>query len=304
MWFKNAIVYIPTRNFELNVDKLEGWLSEFSFPGGKLESRQRCGFVNPAAHCTETPSDGAALTHKCDKYTVITIKSESKIIPPQVVKKEVKAAIAEIEKRELRKARSGERKKIKEDVLTRLTKEAFTKESYVNLLFVGNSYLVVDAPSHSAAETAISLVRKAFGTLPVIPLVGERPVETELARWILDGEPAGFTLDGTMTLSSILTDEPVTIKYKNEDKRSEQVSSYLNEQMVVTEAQFDYQNLLTCRVDEQLALKGLRFSDELRDENDDIPNEDKLARFDADLLLMADTLRRLIVDIQSAFNQK
>lgn len=305
MWFRNAVIYTLTRNFSLNLDTIEKSLRDFSFPTGTLEVVKRSGFVNPALHDVgQSTGESAPLFHRCGHYTAITIKHEKKKLPAKVVKAELRKTIAEIENRESRKVRGKEKRTIKEELLVRLTKRAFTEESETHLMFIKNQYLVVDANSHTQAESAIAFLRKAIGSLPCVPLVSEKHVETELSRWVVDGEPAGFCLDGTMTLSSICAGEPVTIKYKNEDKSSEQVISYLKNSMVVSEAQFDYQNQLTCRLNDAFALKNCRFSDELKDQNSDIPREDQLARFDADFLLMSDTLSNLIEDIRSAFSTK
>ena len=57
-------------------------------------------------------------------------------------------------------------------------------------------------------------------------------------------------------------------------------------------------------LNDDLSIKRLRFFDVIQEQNDDIDSDDVLAKLDADFVLMAGELNRLIHDLFNEFSLK
>lgn len=295
-FFKNAIIYRISNPMSLmaQLATIEQQLLPFQFTPCGSQDTARTGWV-PATAFSQT------LKHDANGQYLLTVQRQEKILPGPVIKQELNARIAKLESEQGRKLKKTEKDSLKDEVLQSLLPRAFTKDSRTQLwIDVMSGLIVVDASSARKAEDALALLRKSLGSLPVIPLTIENPVELTITEWVRSGNaPAGFAIGDAAELKAILADGGIA-RVKKQDLVSDEIKTHIEAGKLITKLALDWQQRVTFTLTDDAILTRLKFCDELIDQNDDIDREDVLARFDADFTLMTGELSALIKQLVTA----
>ncbi len=289
LWFKNLMVYRLSRDISFRVEEMEKQLAELSFTPCGSQDMAKTGWVPPMG------SQSDAFTHEVNGQIVICARKEEKILPSPVVKQALEAKISKLEADQGRKLKKTEKDSLKDEVLHSLLPRAFSRFNQTMMwIDTVNDLIMVDCASAKKAEDTLALLRKSLGSLPVVPLALETPVELTLTEWVRSGTVAqGFQLLDEAELKAILEDGGV-IRAKKQDLVSDEIAVHIEAGKVVTKLALDWQQRIQFMICEDGSIKRLKFADELRDQNDDIERENVAQRFDADFTLMTGELAALI----------
>lgn len=294
MWFKNLMIYRLTSPLSLNLNELEKQLQEYQFTPCNQYDSQKFGWSAPLAT--------SELCHFAQGKQILLIShKEEKILPANVVKKACEERINNLEEKEQRKLKKTEKQAIKDDVVSALLPRAFSKHQFTALwLDLETQLIYVDAGSAKRAEDSLALLRKSLGSLPVVPLSFiQQPCE-RMTHWIAKGNtPTWLNLLEEAELKSFDTDS--VIRCKRQDLESEEISLHLQAGKFVTKLALDWENHFSFVLNEDATLSRLKFTDEVREKNDDILKEDKAQRFDADFLLMTEELKLFTAKLLDEF---
>lgn len=296
LWFKNLLVYRLSREVSLSADEMEKQLSQFTFTPCGSQDMAKTGWVSPMGS-----QGGDALTHSHNGQILLCARQEQKILPSPVIKQELQAKIEQIENEQHRKLKKTEKDSLKDEVLHTLMPRAFSRFSQTFMwIDTVNGLIMVDAASAKKAEDMLALLRKSLGSLPVVPLTMESPIELTLTEWVRSGEtPAGFTLQDEAELKAIL-EEGGVIRCKKQALVSDEIATHIENGKLVTKLAVDWQERIAVVLADDGSIKRLKFSDVIREQNDDIDRDDFAQRFDADFILMTGELAALIKNLVEA----
>ncbi|HEY0209954.1 recombination-associated protein RdgC [Acerihabitans sp.] len=294
-WFKNIMIYRLNRDVTLSAEEMEKQLAASSFTPCGSQDMAKSGWVSPLGDKSD------ALTHAVNDQIIICVRKEEKILPSSVVKQELNGKIDKLESEQSRKLRKAEKDALKDEVLVSLMPRAFSRYSQTFIwLDTAKGLVIVDAASAKKAEDALALLRKSLGSLPVVPLALENPIELTLTQWVRGGEPpAGFVVQDEAELKALLEDGGI-IRCKKQDLASDEITAHIEAGKVVTKLALDWRERVQFILADDATIKRLKFADTLREQNDDIDREDFAQRFDADFILMTGELATLIEELVAA----
>ena len=289
LWFKNLMVYRLSRDVSLRAEEMEKQLASMTFTPCGSQDMAKMGWVPPMG------SHSDALTHTANGQIIICARKEEKILPSPVIKQALEAKIFKLDAEQGRKLKKTEKDSLKDEVLHSLLPRAFSRFSQTMMwIDTVNDLIMVDCASAKKAEDTLALLRKSLGSLPVVPLTMENPIELTLTEWVRSGTTAqGFQLLDEAELKAILEDGGV-IRAKKQDLVCDEIAVHIEAGKLVTKLALDWQQRIQFVMCDDGSIKRLKFSDELRDQNEDIDREDYAQRFDADFILMTGELAALI----------
>lgn len=276
-FFKNAMVYRLNRNLPFVAAELQEQMEQFRFTPTGAQDMSKSGWVSPLVDGSDN------LVHEVNGQLLLKIRKEEKILPAAVLRKAVAEKVAKLEEEQSRKLKKTEKDSIKDEVLHTLLPRAFTRDSFTQIWIDTKSGLItVDASSDTKAEDGLALMRKSLGSLPVTPMALSNPIELTLTEWLKDGDlPAGFSLGDSATLKAVLEDGGV-LKSKKQDLVSDEIRNHLDAGKLVTELALNWNERVDFTLTDAAAIKRIRFSDVLTEQNSDIDREDMAQRADAD----------------------
>lgn len=296
MFFKNLQVYRFTRPMEQDDNALERNLEEFKFKACGSQDISKLGWVFPMG------KSGSMYTHINNKQILICLKKEEKMLPAGVIKEQLNERVEALELEQGRALKKKEKDSLKEDIMMQLLPRAFSRTSYT-FAWIDNesNMLYVDASSTRKAEELISLLRKTVGSLPVVPVQLQKQTDVVMTDWLVEGNiPANYKLEDEAELCSALEGGGI-IRCKQQDLLSEEIKIHLNADKFVTKLALNWADSISFIMGEEFALKRLKFSDVLQEQNDDIEESDFAARFDADFILMTGEIKQLIPSLVDIF---
>lgn len=297
--FKNIIAYRFNKPFAADAAALESALEEFKFTPCGSQDISKFGF---------TPSFGKlgkTLVHSADGFLMVAVTTESKIIPANYIREALDEKIAAIELEEGLKALKKEKESIKDEVIQEMLPRALTRKSVTKaIIMLWLQLIVVDSSSAAKAEEMLALLRKALGSLPVVPLTFEKPIESTLTEWLKAGAaPLPFEIQDEADLKSE-ADDGGTVRFKQQDLREEEVLAHLATGKQAHKLALHYGNSIAFNLHSNAAIKRIRFAEEFKALNDDVGTEDPAARLDADFALHTKALANLMKSLNSALGGK
>ena len=297
MWFKNIKAYQITQPLSLDDDDLERVLSEQAFRPCKSQDLATMGFASPFS---QAGKQGTMFQRVGQRYW-LTVKKQEKLLPAAVINAELDDMVAKIEMETGSPVGKKAKADLKQEIQTRLLPQAFTKNTYTHgFISLEDNLVAVDASADGKAEAFLALVRKAIGSLPVVPLA-RHSLQSELTHWLTDSAPDGIALLEEAEFKST-DDAGSIIRCKNQPLDSDEITIHLDAGKLVQKVAFEYQDTLTAVIAEDGSLKRLKFTDRLKEETEDIPKDQIEARLDAEFALMSAELCTLLNFLRETLN--
>lgn len=291
MIFKNAKIYTITQPLAFSSEAFEELLGEHEFRHCGAHDLATMGF----ARCI-----GGLFAHVAQGMFTIRIQKEEKLLPSSVINQELEEMVERIEMETGAPVGKKAKADIKQEIITKLLPQAFTnRKSTYGTIIPESNLVIVHASSDSQAEAWLAMVRKAIGSLPVVPFA-RRSIQSELTHWVTDTTPDTINLLEEAELKAT-DDTGGLVRVKNQALDTDEVINHLDAGKLVQKVAFEYDEAFTAILCEDGSIKRIKLADRILEENDDIPSDQAEVRFDADVYLYVSTLLGFIKLIDAEF---
>jgi recombination associated protein RdgC len=311
MLFKNLVLFQLPEGFATTAD-LEKVFGEHRLrPCGPMDRRTE-GFISPFGdQPTVYDEDGRpvrvdtntlALTHEIDGRVLFVLGFEEKVLPASVINRKIKDEVARIQATENRKVGGKEKKKIKEEVTDQLLPKAFVKpgrlQGYIDQK---EGWVVFNTSGVKGAENALSLIRKALGSLPAVPVPAENG-RLLLTQWLLSQTlPEGLEIGDECELKDP-GEGGGTVRCSKQDLSSDEVLDHLRAGKQVTRLSFRYKERMAFALNETLGVSKIKLDDVKEEgESDPVTTGDAQEKLDAEFALMTLEFSVLFDDLRAWF---
>ena len=282
MWFKNLSIFRLTEEFTLTSADLELKLEQMAFRPCGSHEEFIFGWTSPLGKSSEQ------LVHSANGFLMLCGKKEERVLPASVVNEMMQEKILETEEQQGRKLSKKERSAIKDELIFELLPRAFTfsNKTYAYIDPKGG-WLIVDAASAKKAEDFLSLLRKCLGSLPAVPLnTIEKPVKV-MTEWLINNQaPDDITIEDECELRAP-EEEGGIIRCKRHDLSLPEIKNHLDTGKEVIKLAVNWADRLAFIIDENLAIKRLKFLDLIQDQVSDIDTDSEAEQFDVDFSIMS-----------------
>jgi recombination associated protein RdgC len=208
------------------------------------------------------------FVHQCDGHILLRLVQDKAVVPPAQLQQLLASRVEAAELEQGRALKKKEKEAIKEDILATLLPHAYTKRTSTYLWYQPSSGLMAVFAKGNVADTALAMLRKTIGSLP-----------------------AGFNIEDQAELRSAMQHGGIA-RFKQQDLMTDEVKNHLVNDKLVTKLSLNWGETVSFTLADDLSITSVKWADELMEKNDDINDEDSLARLDADIALLAGEMSR------------
>lgn len=294
MWFKNLHIYKIPSDFSLTADELAEKLEEKRFSPLARLADKTLGWISPIHRNKEY------LVHATGGCFLFSMRKEQKVIPASALKEALEEKVLSLEEEFGRKVYRKEKQSIKDDLVSMMLPNAFSRSSHITAYFdTLRNLLVINASSPAQVDEFYDLLTETIGSFGALPLIADENPAEIMSQWVKVSPPKGWSLSGDYQLKD--HKEERTAKFKDYDAENPFVVDLLDDGYSIHRLGIRFKEQLSAVIQDDLQIKSLKFNDELLKDNDELKGQDELVKFDADFALMTSSIATFTQEIFNLF---
>jgi len=266
-----------------------------------LSAFHPCGAYAEQSSGWEAPAGDAApgLARRVVGADLLRLRHQTRLLPAAAIADALEIRVEEYRARTQEEPSRREIRRLKQQVRDELLPKALLKsERTQGLVLGGDGLIAVDTLSAPRAERFLDHLRAPLGSLDAAPLEFDRPFGELLTRIFLGDAPRGFILGRECRMHDP-ADTKATVRCSDMDLADPTVRKHVKDGMRLTHLGVEFGNVLGCVLDHNGGIGKLKLlgADAAKDDADD---DDPLAKLDAEVALLAGTLRELVAALAQA----
>lgn len=299
MWLKQIQLFQLNGSIDLSSNSLMEKLESFAFRPCLPSMEVSQGWVSPL----DSDDENAPLIRSINGYIMLCLQVEEKILPATVIRHELANKIKKIERDQDRKVRQSEKLSLKDGIKMTLLPRAFSKftklYAYID---TKNRRIILGTANAKKAEQFVTIFKKSIsGDVSSLDMNKLSPIIT---HWIKNGDyPSSLTIEKSCVLQNPNQQNRI-IRCQQQDLFTISIQSLIKDGCEVKQLAINWQDRVNFVLSDDFTLKSLKFQDEITAQVKEMEPETKEQQFDADFLIMTDTLGQLLIDLFNIFIKK
>lgn len=292
MWFKQVQLYkLPKIN--LTIEEMTAKLEQLAFTPCPPSFPYSTGWISPV------DEDDAPLIRAVNGNIMVCIQIEEKILPNVVITQELKDKIKEIESGQDRKVRQKEKLSLKDEITFTLLPRAFSRltrlYAYID---TKNNWLVIGSTSAAKNEQFLTLFKRSIcEEIQNIEVIKPTAIFT---HWLKTQDyPNTFAIENACVLQDPNQQKRV-IRCSHQDLFAQSIQSLIKEGCEAKQIALSWHDRVKFVLAEDFTLRSIQYDEDILTQSKDV-GETKQQRFDADFIIMTETLGSLIKDLLPLF---
>jgi len=299
MWFKQVQVFQLNSSTHFSHPHLVKNLGLLAFKPCLPSMEDSIGWVSPI----DNDEADAPLFRSMNNYIMLCLQIEEKILPATVIRHELNKKVKKITLEENRKIRHKEKLSLKDELKITLLPRAFTKFTKVYAYIdTKNHRVILGTISKKRTEQFINLFKKSVTeSISPIEIVKISPIIT---HWIKNKD---HLPDFSIEKKGMLQDpnqQNRVIRCQHQDLFSNSILSLIKDGCEVKQLAMNWQDRVNFVLSDDFHLKNISFEDEIKQQSLEMEAETKEQQFDADFLIMTETISHVLNDLLDMFMSK
>lgn len=225
---------------------------------------------HPARSCGEydmrcsgwvPPREGVGLVMVVDGQYLLLLRTEEKVLPTGVIKKELKKRVADLAAKLGHPVGRKARKQLEEQITDEFLPRAFTKDRFTPVwIYPKGRWIGVGTSNASKAEDALAVLIRSLDSPPeILHLNTADSPQFVLRNWLANEAPAyGFTIDDQCELAD---KEKATVKYAHHSLGGVDMQHHLATGKLPRRLGLTYDESISFVVTHKLALTKIKLTD-------------------------------------------
>ncbi len=297
MWFKQAQLFQLTNSMPFVQTALCKKLSELEYQECLPFMPYGAGWISPI------DEDDAPLIQSMSAYIMVCLQIEEKILPSVVIRQELAKRLKQIEISENRKVGLKEKYALKDEITATLLPRAFSKLTKIYAYIdTKNHWLILGTANAKKTEQFLSAFKKTFGD--TIHYFKTKKLSTIMTSWLkYQHHTSSFSIEKSCVLQDANHQSRI-IRCKDQDLFSNSIQLFIKEGCEIKQLALNWQDQIDFILLDDLSMQSIRFKDELIQQVEEMEAGSKQQQFNADFLIMTETLDKLFKDLLTLFSEQ
>ena len=225
---------------------------------------------------------------------LIRLRSQTRLLPAAAVNEALEERIVEFSGRMDRPPSRKEKRDLKDEIYAELMPKALLKSDRIwGMYLQSEQILAVDTASETQAERFLDQLRSAFGSLPVTPLEFKEPVSKLLTSVFLGSGPTSFVPGRECRMLDQSTGGS-SVSWMDIDLSEPSVQKHVRDGLKLDRLAVGFDEIASLVLDQDAVIRKFKLVGMDQVEDGDPLDEDPIGRLDAEFVLIAGVLTRLL----------
>lgn len=286
--FRNLRLYRVSGDWPRSEEELSSQLQNVPFKPCGAFSERSAGWEAPVAELPEL------LARRVAGADLIRLRSQSRLLPAAAVTEALDERVQEFSGRMGRPPSRREKRDLKDEVHAELLPKALLKSDRIwGMYIAAERVLAVDTSSETQAERFLDQLRSAFGSLPVTPIEFREPLSKLLANIFLGQGPSSFVPGRECRMLDPSTGG-ASVSWMDIDLSDPSVQKHVRDGLKLDRLAIGFDELASLTLDQDCVVRKFKLLGMDQVEDGDALDEDPIGLLDAELVLFAGVLTRLL----------